>query len=468
MIRLKPDDDYFLALHGPSTPMQIGALQLFERDGESDHGQGFVEDVVRHLRARLPATPLSRVRRSAPFHIDCDAWFERAAVELEPGRPGSAVRVECADREVTADELHGLIAGWVMEELDPERPPFRVIVIPRVEGGRSALHLTTLHALADGVGFQSIVGLLTDDAPSAAGADDSDRAATRDARIPAAPEWIVRSSAALAIEAIRRRQSRATRAAADKALADFKADARNKRAKTPKLGLSGPTSMTRSYTTLTVALATMRDIGSALGGTVNDVFLAVSAGAIRSFLLEIGDLPSDPIVVNAARSYRQAEHGELGNRIVSLHPHLATNVADPIERFTRIQASMATELERSRLQEPTMGQDASFFSAKRLRQQVSSRVGDGGSVLPGNVSLSNVPGPERPRFLAGYRMLANYPSPIIGSGRFLNITLRRYCDGLDLGIMTDAAKVPDARVIRDHVLASLNDLSELEGAHHGA
>jgi hypothetical protein len=67
----------------------------------------------------------------------------------------------------------------------------------------------------------------------------------------------------------------------------------------------------------------------------------------------------------------------------------------------------------------------------------------GARVLPGNITLSNVPGPAEPRYLAGFRQLSNYPTPVLGSGRFLNITLRRNVAMLDLGIMADATKVPD-------------------------
>ena len=111
-----------------------------------------------------------------------------------------------------------------------------------------------------------------------------------------------------------------------------------------------------------------------------------------------------------------------------------------------------------------MDQPSTPFAARKLRAQMAARVEGGGAVLPGNVSLSNVPGPPAPRSLAGYRMTASYPTPIIGSGRFLNITLRRYVDQLDLGIMTDAAKVPEAATIRICVERALDELDAVAGA----
>jgi len=447
MQRLRPDDDYFLCLHSAATPMQIGALQLFEVP-ESDHGR-FVDDVRAHLARRIPSTALARVRRSAPFHIDTDAWFTKRNVDLD-----RLTTVIDTPTELSRAELHHHVARWVMEQLDPEQPPFRIVLVPRVEGGAAAMFLTILHALADGVGFQSIVTALTDDGPTPGPPPMTTIAP--DERVPTAPEWFARASIALLGDARAARRSKHAHADAQAALDAYKQE--HRRAKTPKFALSGATSAQRSYDAVSLPLERFRTIARSLGGTVNDVFLTVGSGAVRALLLSIDALPDDPIVVNAARSYRRPEHGDLGNRIVSLHPHLATNVEDPIERFHAIRASMAAEVERSRLQEPLMDQPAVPFGARRLRDQMAERVEGGGAVLPGNVSLSNVPGPDTARYLAGYRMTASYPTPIIGSGRFLNITLRRYVDHLDLGIMTDAAKVPGATTIATCVAAALDDL----------
>jgi WS/DGAT/MGAT family acyltransferase len=333
-----------------------------------------------------------------------------------------------------------------------------MVIVPEIEGGGSAIFLTTLHALADGIGFQSITESLTD--PTAT-PQRRPPLARRNERVPSTPEWLVRASLALGADAWKRHRSRDQRAAAQAVLDAHRADPSNKRAKTPQFELSAPTSAQRSYTTMSLSLPRVKAIAVAMGGTVNDVFLATAAGAVRSYLISIDALPPTPIVVNAARSYRQPAHGELGNRIVSLHPHLATTIDDPVERFRAIQASMASELERSRLQEPLMDQGAKPFSARKQREAMAQRVESGGAVLPGNVSLSNVPGPSTPRYLAGFAMKASYPAPILGAGRFLNITLRRYLDHLDLGIMTDAAKISDASVFRGHLASALDELEQL-------
>ena len=76
----------------------------------------------------------------------------------------------------------------------------------------------------------------------------------------------------------------------------------------------------------------------------------------------------------------------------------------------------------------------------------------------GNVSVSNVPGPKEPRFLAGYRLLANHPAPNLPAGQLVNVTLRRYVDTLDFGLVSCPTIVPDLDRLRDHFVAAYEEL----------
>jgi hypothetical protein len=82
----------------------------------------------------------------------------------------------------------------------------------------------------------------------------------------------------------------------------------------------------------------------------------------------------------------------------------------------------------------------------------------GKRLIPGNVTLSNVPGPSEMRSYAGFRQRHNYPVPIIGSGRFLNITSRRSGDNLDMGVIADAEKIVDVGRIATLFIAALDEL----------
>ena len=87
-----------------------------------------------------------------------------------------------------------------------------------------------------------------------------------------------------------------------------------------------------------------------------------------------------------------------------------------------------------------------------------SLMAGGKRLIPGNLTLSNVPGPAEPRSYAGFAQRHNYPVPIIGSGRFLNITSRRSGDNLDMGVIADAEKIVDVDRIATLFIAALDEL----------
>ena len=78
--------------------------------------------------------------------------------------------------------------------------------------------------------------------------------------------------------------------------------------------------------------------------------------------------------------------------------------------------------------------------------------------------VSNVPGPSEPRFLAGHRLRASYPAPLLGYRRMLNVTSRRYLNELQLGIMGDAAMLSDVSLIRTLLLEAFEELEACAGA----
>src|SRR3546814_12570401 len=103
------------------------------------------------------------------------------------------------------------------------------------------------------------------------------------------------------------------------------------------------------------------------------------------------------------------------------------------------------------------------YGARDRRAAFAERMAGGKRLLPGNLTLSNVPGPAAGRSYAGYRQRHNYPVPIIGSGRFLNITSRRSGGNLDMGVIADAEKIADAGRIAALFIAALDELDRKSG-----
>lgn len=443
--RLRPDDHFMILSETDASPMHVGALLLLEVP-EAEKA-GLLDQLRKHLAQRLPATPLLARLAQAPEGYDSDVWVDLAEADL-------AVHV-VRETAPTPDlkSLHAAIAVLNLQRLNLSRPPFMAHLFDGLPGGRAALYLKMHHSVADGIGFQEVLRLLSDEAPPAP-------LRRTDAALPDAENWRARADARFAAQEQVRAAQSATRKQALSALEAFKGD----RAETPVLKLSGPTSPRRSYTTIGLPLEPFKATAKALEATVNDLFLACAAQALRDYLVEIDDLPASPLVVNSARSYRRAEHGSFGNRIVAQHPHLATDLADPIQRLRAIQASMAAEMRRTVHDEALLNVLEKPFGARDRRAMFAQRTAGGGRVLPGNVTLSNVPGPAGVRTVAGYRQLHNFPVPIIGSGRFLNITSRRSGDYLDMGVIADSGKIADVTRIADLFEQAAQDYAQMARA----
>lgn len=425
-----------------ASPMHVGALLILAVP-EADK-LGFAGIFRRQLADRLPGTPLLARLVEAPDGYDSDVWVDVAGVDLKAH--------VTHEKDTLADEaaLDAAVAKRNMERLSMARPPFQAYVFDGLPGDRAAIYLKMHHSVADGIGFQEVLRLLSDEtSPSCHRVADADP--------PPPEEWRALAERRFAREEDARQAQSASRKDALATLGALKGE----RATTPVFGLSGPTSNRRVYTRISLPLDRFKAIAGRHDATVNDLFLSCAGSALRSYLLAIGDLPCDPLVVNSARSYRRSEHGVFGNRIVALHPHLATHLADPVERLRAIQDSMAAEMRRAPYDEALLDALEKPYGARDRRKAFAERLATGARVLPGNLTLSNVPGPPGERSFAGYRQLHNFPVPIIGSGRFLNITSRRSGPNLDMGIIADAEKITDIRAVADQFVVAVEEYARL-------
>jgi len=448
--RMRPDDAFMLLTETDATPMHVGALLILEVPQAKK--AGFYETIRNQIAERLPHTPLLVGVREAPDGYDSDVWLDLPNCDLD-----YHIRRVPADRDMDDAALHAFIAECIMQRLDMSKPPFEVHVLDRLTGDRCALYMKVSHAITDGIGFQTILGMLSDEYPPA-------EPRTAEGRLPSDDEWRRLADERFAREAPIVAEMSARRKQALAALEEINADPERARAPTPTLKLSGPTSTKRAYATVSIPLAQIKALSKRYDGTINDMFMAVAASALRRFLIEIDDLPDTPIVINSARSYRRPEHGQFGNRIVALHPHLATTIADPVERLRAIQHSMALERARTGYDEAMLGQLEKPYGARDRRAKFASRHEGGRALLPGNITLSNVPGPAETRTYAGFRQIANFPTPLLGSGRFLNITSRRNGDFLDMGIMVDPTKVSDPTKIGRYLKDAVEEYERLADA----
>jgi WS/DGAT/MGAT family acyltransferase len=212
------------------------------------------------------------------------------------------------------------------------------------------------------------------------------------------------------------------------------------------------------------SLEEARRIKTAFGCTVNDVVLAASAGMLRAWLQTHATLPAQPLVAMVPVSVRGEGPAALGNQVSAMAAVLHTDEADPVVRLRKINESMSDQKivqaalpVEAQLEMLTHVPAMAMTQAMRLtfRTRLSERL------MPFNLTISNVPGPQAPLYLDGAEQLASYPYSTITDGMALNITVTSYNGHLDWGIVGDRDIVEDPWEMYDGIEAALAELLAL-------
>jgi WS/DGAT/MGAT family acyltransferase len=216
----------------------------------------------------------------------------------------------------------------------------------------------------------------------------------------------------------------------------------------PRTSFNGRVSAHRRYSFGQLSLDQVKEIKNQYGCTVNDVVVAICAGAVRRWLIEHDELPEEPLVAQIPVSVRrEQEQGTFGNRILLMTAPLHTEIDDPAERLQTTHESLIEMKERHRALPADLLQDANQFIPPALFSQAARltfSLGASRASRPAwNLVISNVPGPQFPLYMAGARLEAHHPISVITDGMGLNITVMSYCGHLDFGIVADREQMPD-------------------------
>jgi diacylglycerol O-acyltransferase len=215
-----------------------------------------------------------------------------------------------------------------------------------------------------------------------------------------------------------------------------------RRLRAPRTELNRRISAHRRIAFTRQSLDEVKRVKDHFGVTVNDVVVAVCAGALHTWLGERGDLPDEPLLATVPVSVRTAEqHGTFGNRVSTMLVPIPTDEPDPQTRLMSAHEALRSAKERHKAVPATVLQDANqvvpaalFARAARMTTMVAARHP---SQAPVNTVISNVPGSPTPQYLAGARLEAVYPVSAIMHDVGLNITVMSYCGGLDFGVVAD-------------------------------
>jgi diacylglycerol O-acyltransferase len=393
-----------------------------------------------------------------PLDLGRPVWVDDAAFDI-------AYHVRRTALPAPGDDaaLCRLVARLMAQPLDRERPLWECWVVEGLSGDRWAMMSKVHHCMADGIAGTNIYTTLFDATPEPA-------EPVEDRWTPAAAPSTLRLTAAalrdLAFSPVEQlrllslavsQPGRALRLAAATArgLGTFA------RALMPASAssLSGPIGRPRRYAVGRASLTDVKAVAKARHVSFNDVVLAAVAGAFRDLLLERGEQP-DPHAVRslvpvAVRGHHDG-HTD-GNRISLMLAFLPVDVADPLERLTAAHTSL-TVLKASREAEAgaalTELAGHEPFPAVSWGLRLAARLPQRSVVTV----TTNVPGPRRPLYCLGRRMLEILPYVPIALRLRTGVAVLTYCDRIAIGVTSDFGSVQEAETLAAAIERGLADL----------
>ncbi|NMO15195.1 wax ester/triacylglycerol synthase family O-acyltransferase [Pyxidicoccus fallax] len=425
---LSPMDAVWMYVDGPQTPMHVASLCIYSLPEGAP--EGWLQGLIEKLRSHREFTAPYNLKLASPrLKSVLPTWVEAEDIDLDYHFRHSALAKPGGERE-----LGVLISRLHSHPMDLSQPLWEVHVIEGLEGNRFAIYTKIHHSLVDGVGgIRLLIKALSADpdarevvAPWSVGTRRSGPLPARQHAASLSKLWsgvkdrttampgVAKSFASMARDAVLR--------APDVALPFA----------TPRSLLNGPVSAQRRFATQHYTLPRVKAVARAAGVTVNDVFLGLSAAALRRYLGELGALPERPLTAGVPVSVRPKGDEATANAISFIFANLNTHIEDPVARLRAIGES--TRLAKERLQDLPRSGIADYTSMLMTPYILQVFSGLGGHMRPVfNLTISNVPGPDRPLYLCGARLEHLYPVSVLLHGQALNITSASYAGQFNIG-----------------------------------
>lgn len=462
MRRLRGFDAAFFHFETPTNHLHVGQACIF--DPSTTPGGHSFDDVRGLFTDRIHLIPPFRRRLvEVPFGLHHPVWIEDPDFDLDYHLRRAAVPAPGGIRE-----LADLTAEVMSRPLDRSRPPWEMHIVEGLEDGMVAAISKVHHGAIDGVSGAEATAKLLDLSPEPAAVPPPDPA-WQPEPVPSGPE-LARS----AITDLAKNPLTAARATGRTARAAASVWWRNRRRQSepPPPPFSGPrTSLQvtvgrdRRVAFADVDLDTVKAIKDALGGTVNDVVLAMCAGALRSLLAARGEHPDEALVAAVPVSLRGEEDKTIGENMASgMLVSLATNLEDPVERLRYIASGSRDAKDQERLlgaedfvdwAELVAPPVANGLARLAARFKLSERLSP-----PFNIVISNFRGSPFPLYSVGAKMLSAYPLGPVADGAPLNITVQSYTDKLCFGLSAGREAVPEVWDVADYLDDALAELSK--------
>ncbi len=461
MHRLDGQDAIFLYRETPTAMMHTLKVHIVK---PASPGEGF-EDQYQKLKQNLLANPIMR-KRIVPVPLgihhpvlvddpdfDVSAHVNRAAIPA----PG------------TMRELDQMVAQIGSTPLDRSRPLWEMWLLEGLETGEIVMVHKMHHSMADGMAYVGLISkgwqvpvdtIESEEQLSPADPLPSGRRLVWDALVDHLRRgiwnlWPILRSFFGNLKELRRRRQASTEEHINPLTAEF-----------PHTRFNYALGVKRRFATCQMSLEDIKALKNQLGVTLNDVVLAVVAGALRNYLLAHDELPEKPLALSVpVGADEPGSRRELGNRVTTLFSMLHTEIEDPLERLYAIRKQ--TELGKSELEifgkhqwgdlmEYVPPGLMTWLAGRAFRKKPANKA----DYRPNtNVVISNVPGPRETLANDSYgELTALYSAGVLGEGMGLNVTVWSYVDQLNVGALACRKAMPDLQRFVEEIPLAVREL----------
>lgn len=462
--RLSAADAAFFHLENTSTPMYVGTLSILRRPKA---GLSY-ESLLATVEQRLPQIPRYRQKvREVTGGLARPVWVDDRDFDITYHIRRSALPSPGSDAQ-----LHDLVARLGSRPLDKSRPLWEMYLVEGLTGNRVAIYTKSHQALVNGMTALEIGHVIADrtQRPPVFGEDiwiPAREPGTASLLLGAVADWVSRP----------RQQARVVQAA----VADVVTNSGQlvetgrhmlniartvARGTAPNSPLNTTVSRNRRFTVATGRLEDYRHLRARYDCDVNDVVLAVIAGALRNWLLSRGEPVSPTSTVRAMAPMSvytdpdldpSAGQGQAISEVAPFLVDLPVGEGNAVVRLSQIAHATESHSTAASLVDARTIVTLSGFAPPTLHA-MGFRVASSFPARLFNLLITNVPGAQSQMYVAGTKLLETYAVPPLVTNQVLAIGVTSYHGMLYFGINADRDAMSDVDVLPTLLAESLDEL----------
>jgi len=457
MRRLGTIDAAFLRMESPRTPMHVAGLLTFRLPDQAP--PDYLRELFAFMRSQAVTMPpfSSRVLRKGLKRL-APVWEEAPEIDIDYHLRHSALPYPGGERElgVLVERLHS-------HPMDLTRPLWECHLIEGLENRRFAIYLKAHHASMDGMGALTFIRNWLSTDPKHANA---------------AGPWALPPRTKLEVDEDKPRVDifhRTMELAGDqlRSGSELARTLRKMAVKkdnpegglmsalhTPRTVFNQAITPQRRLATQLFELARFKALSAATGTTINDLSMAICAGALRRYLMDFDALPELPLVASFPMGLPRAD-GKAGNAVAGFVCPLGTDEASPKRRLEIINAvTTRTKAQLKNMSPSALDQLTLLGMSPLILGQMTGQL----SKLPPffNLVISNVVGSREKLYFRGAQLEAMFPVSVLFDGYALNCTIVGYGDYVSMGYIGCRNALPKLQHL---AVYSGEALEELERAY---